>query len=215
MAAPLPAPTKELFYRRDHRTTRSLESPLSRWKASMPALDPLGYAEGSGRRHGPTLEGEGCGPRMPIKPELRWLYPIDWRELSAAVRFGRARGRRGVCRRPHGATVWRLDNGRRSDEHALTWRGGAGRGGAGTVARRHRPDRRRAPRRSPGSRRPRRTATTTAPSTCGGWLGGRATRWATCSSGRTGRRGGERGSGRAAAGGDHPMTGIACQAMLL
>ena len=27
---------------------------------------------------------------MPIAREHRWLYPIDWRELSAFIRFGRA-----------------------------------------------------------------------------------------------------------------------------
>ena len=30
---------------------------------------------------------------MPIAREHRWLYPIDWRELSAFIRFGRAKGR--------------------------------------------------------------------------------------------------------------------------
>ena len=40
---------------------------------------------------------------MPIKPELRWYYPIDWPELRASVRFGHAGGRCEQCRRPHGA----------------------------------------------------------------------------------------------------------------
>src|SRR3546814_21069764 len=30
---------------------------------------------------------------MPIMAEHRWLYPIDWPELSRAIRFGRANGR--------------------------------------------------------------------------------------------------------------------------
>ena len=30
---------------------------------------------------------------MPIRPSLRWLYPIDWPQLSRVIRFGRARGR--------------------------------------------------------------------------------------------------------------------------
>ena len=30
---------------------------------------------------------------MPIRPEYRWLYPIDWPQLSAMVRFARAGGR--------------------------------------------------------------------------------------------------------------------------
>jgi hypothetical protein len=31
---------------------------------------------------------------MPIRRHHRWLYPIDWRELSASIRFRRARGLR-------------------------------------------------------------------------------------------------------------------------
>lgn len=69
---------------------------------------------------------------MPIKPELRWLYPIDWRELSAAIRFGRAAGRCEGCRRPHGAWVWHLGDGRWWDETAATWRDGRGRALAGS-----------------------------------------------------------------------------------
>lgn len=37
---------------------------------------------------------------MPIAREHRWLYPIDWRELSDLVRFTRAKGRCEHCRRP-------------------------------------------------------------------------------------------------------------------
>ncbi len=29
---------------------------------------------------------------MPIRREVRWLYPIDWRELSIAIRFKRGTG---------------------------------------------------------------------------------------------------------------------------
>ena len=29
---------------------------------------------------------------MPIRPEYRWLYPIDWPQLSAVIRFQRAGG---------------------------------------------------------------------------------------------------------------------------
>ncbi len=29
---------------------------------------------------------------MPIRRHHRWLYPIDWRELSASIRFRRAKG---------------------------------------------------------------------------------------------------------------------------
>ena len=30
---------------------------------------------------------------MPIRRHDRWLYLIDWRELSVAIRFRRAKGR--------------------------------------------------------------------------------------------------------------------------
>jgi len=30
---------------------------------------------------------------MPIRPEFRYLYPIDWPQLSAAIRFKRAAAR--------------------------------------------------------------------------------------------------------------------------
>jgi hypothetical protein len=29
---------------------------------------------------------------MPIRREYRWLYPIDWPQLSAVIRFRRAKG---------------------------------------------------------------------------------------------------------------------------
>ena len=40
---------------------------------------------------------------MPIKPELRYYYPIDWPQISHWVRFVRAKGRCEACGRPHGA----------------------------------------------------------------------------------------------------------------
>ena len=43
---------------------------------------------------------------MPIRREYRWFYPIDWPQLSAAIRFGRAKGRCEHCRRPHGRLVF-------------------------------------------------------------------------------------------------------------
>lgn len=64
---------------------------------------------------------------MPIAREHRWLYPIDWRELSAFIRFGRAKGRCEHCRRPHGRDVLHLGNGIWWDEDAATWRNGQGR----------------------------------------------------------------------------------------
>ena len=39
---------------------------------------------------------------MPIRPELKPLYPRNWKAISASVRFGRARGRCETCARPHG-----------------------------------------------------------------------------------------------------------------
>jgi len=39
---------------------------------------------------------------MPVKPEHRW--PIDWPQLSAMIRFQRAKGR-CECGRPHGQMV--------------------------------------------------------------------------------------------------------------
>ena len=38
---------------------------------------------------------------MPIRPENRWLYPIDWEQLSQSIRFSRAGGRCERCARPH------------------------------------------------------------------------------------------------------------------
>ena len=48
---------------------------------------------------------------MPIKPELRWYYPIDWKQVSHWVRFCSAKGRCQVCGRPHGETVRHLGDG--------------------------------------------------------------------------------------------------------
>ena len=64
---------------------------------------------------------------MPIRRELRWLYPIDWPQLSALVRFGRAGGRCERCGRPHGWTVHHLGDGRWFDAEAEVWRDGRGR----------------------------------------------------------------------------------------
>ncbi len=64
---------------------------------------------------------------MPIRPELRWFYPIDWPELSRAIRFGRAKGRCETCRRPHGQTVSCLADGRWRDDETGRWRDGEGR----------------------------------------------------------------------------------------
>ena len=64
---------------------------------------------------------------MPIRPELRSLYPANWRELSRQVRFERAGGRCQGCRRPHLARLRCLPDGRWFDPEAATWRDRQGR----------------------------------------------------------------------------------------
>jgi hypothetical protein len=64
---------------------------------------------------------------MPIRPALRWYYPIDWPQLSHWVRFDRAKGRCETCQRPHGQIVACLPDGRWHDGAAGTWRDGRGR----------------------------------------------------------------------------------------
>ena len=64
---------------------------------------------------------------MPIRPEHRWLYPIDWPELSRMVRFRRAKGRCEHCARPHGRDVVHLGDGTWWDEEVVVWRDGRGR----------------------------------------------------------------------------------------
>ena len=64
---------------------------------------------------------------MPIRRQYRWLYPIDWPQISVAIRFGRARGRCEQCGRPHGRIVIHLGDGRWWDEDAKTWRNPQGR----------------------------------------------------------------------------------------
>ncbi len=64
---------------------------------------------------------------MPIKKALQGFYPIDWQELSHAIRFGRAQGRCEDCRRPHGQTINHLGDGRWFDKDNELWRDGQGR----------------------------------------------------------------------------------------
>ena len=64
---------------------------------------------------------------MPIRPEQRWFYPIDWRQLSAIIRFTRAKERCERCGRPHGRDVVHLGDGRWFDEERQQWRNDAGR----------------------------------------------------------------------------------------
>ena len=62
---------------------------------------------------------------MPIRASLRWFYPIDWPELSQAIRFGRAKGLCEACARPHKASVLCLSDGRWY--HDGRWTDGRGR----------------------------------------------------------------------------------------
>ena len=64
---------------------------------------------------------------MPIRREHRYFYPIDWPQLSAVIRFQRARGRCEICARPHGRRVFHLGDGRWWDADVSAWRGGDGR----------------------------------------------------------------------------------------
>jgi hypothetical protein len=64
---------------------------------------------------------------MPIRPELRPLYPPHWRELSARVRFEPAGGKCQTCGRPHLAYLRCLPDGRWFDDEAATWRDRRGR----------------------------------------------------------------------------------------
>lgn len=64
---------------------------------------------------------------MPIRPDLRSLYPAHWRELSWRVRFERAGGVCQGCGRPHGATVRALPDGHWYDPDQKTWRNRRGR----------------------------------------------------------------------------------------
>jgi hypothetical protein len=64
---------------------------------------------------------------MPIRPQHRWLYPIDWQQLTDMVRFERAKERCEQCARPHGKIVCHLGDGRWWDEELSAWRNGKGR----------------------------------------------------------------------------------------
>ena len=64
---------------------------------------------------------------MPIRPELRPLYPADWPELSRRIRFERAGGECERCGRPHGALLRVLPDGRWFNARVGTWRDRRGR----------------------------------------------------------------------------------------
>lgn len=64
---------------------------------------------------------------MPIRPENRFLYPIDWPQLSQWVRYDRAGERCERCKRPHLRKVAHLGDGRWWDAEARVWRSDRGR----------------------------------------------------------------------------------------
>jgi hypothetical protein len=64
---------------------------------------------------------------MPIRPELRVLYPANWPDLSREIRFERAGGKCQSCGRPHGGVVLCLPDGRWFDPAQQTWRDARGR----------------------------------------------------------------------------------------
>ena len=64
---------------------------------------------------------------MPIKPEHRGFYPIDWPQLSHEIRFRHAKGACEGCGRPHGRIVLHLGDGRWWDAEAGRWRDSGGR----------------------------------------------------------------------------------------
>ena len=64
---------------------------------------------------------------MPIRRELRALYPPDWKEISRRVRFDRAKGLCDVCGRPHAKLIRCLPDGRWFDPLQQTWRDRRGR----------------------------------------------------------------------------------------
>jgi hypothetical protein len=73
-----------------------------------------------------TRAADNPSYRMPIRPETRWFYPIDWPILSRQIRFGRAGGRCEKCGRPHGQTVRCLPDGRWWDGAGASWQDSTG-----------------------------------------------------------------------------------------
>ena len=63
---------------------------------------------------------------MLIRREHRHFYPINWPQLSAVIRFVRARSRCEGCGRPHMQDVQHLGDGRWWDAEAGRWRDGRG-----------------------------------------------------------------------------------------
>ena len=111
------------------RSTPSKSGGCSMTRSSARRRSPAGSASAArasiaSSANRPVMR---TGQPMPIKPELRWFYPIDWPQISRQVRFERAGGRCQSCGRPHGETVRCLPDGRWYDAAASTWRSGRGR----------------------------------------------------------------------------------------
>jgi len=64
---------------------------------------------------------------MPIKPQHRFLYPVDWQQISQTIRFGRAKGRCERCGRRHKTVIRQLPDGRWLDDETGIWRDDHGR----------------------------------------------------------------------------------------
>ena len=64
---------------------------------------------------------------MPIKPQMRAFYPIDWVQISRHVRFERAGGVCQGCGRRHGEIFDCLPDGRWYDAGRRVWRNERGR----------------------------------------------------------------------------------------
>ncbi|WP_099213538.1 hypothetical protein [Gluconobacter cerinus] len=64
---------------------------------------------------------------MPIRQELKALYPPNWPELSRQVRFERAGGMCQRCGRPHGQILQVLPGGRWKHPETGHWFNGRGR----------------------------------------------------------------------------------------
>lgn len=79
-------------------------------------------------RQSAAAKAAGKGHPVPIKPELRGFYPLDWPQLSHSIRFRRTKGRCKRCGRPHGETLHHLRDGRWYDREIDRWRDGKGKG---------------------------------------------------------------------------------------
>lgn len=48
---------------------------------------------------------------MPIRPEMKALYPANWKQISERIRFKRAKNKCEKCGAPNGQTVFRSEDG--------------------------------------------------------------------------------------------------------